>query len=108
VDIVFEHPGQATMNLSLRLTRWGGKVITSGATSGYDATIDLRHIFFRQVQLIGSTLGTVDELREALRMVEEGHIKPVIYRVLPMSQVGEAQRLVEEDEAIGKVVVVPD
>lgn len=107
VDIVFEHPGQATMNSSLRLTRWGGKVVTSGATSGYEATIDLRHIFFRQVQLIGSTLGSVEELRQAMKMVEAGFIKPVIHKVLPMSQAAEAYRIIEDDEAVGKVVLVP-
>lgn len=106
-DIVFEHPGKATIGLSLRLAAWGGKVVSSGATSGYEAQIDLRHIFFRQVQLIGSTMGTVDELKEALRMVEEGHIKPVVHKVLPMTEAGEAERLVEEDEARGKVVLVP-
>ncbi|MSQ13719.1 MAG: alcohol dehydrogenase [Dehalococcoidia bacterium] len=107
VDIVFEHPGQATINSSLRLTKWGGKVVISGATSGYEGTIDLRHIFFRQVQLIGSTLGTVDELRQAMKMVEAGVIKPTVHKVIPMSKAAEAYRVLEEDEAIGKVVLVP-
>lgn len=107
VDIVFEHPGQATMGLSVQLAKWGGIVVTSGATSGYDGTIDLRHIFFRQVSLVGSTLGTVDELRDSLDMVQAGHIKPVIHGVLPMKDGGEGQRIVEDDEANGKVVLVP-
>ncbi len=107
VDIVFEHPGQATMGLSVQLAKWGGTVVTSGATSGYDGTIDLRHIFFRQVSLVGSTLGTVDELKDALDMVQAGHIKPVVHKVLPMRDAGEGQRLVEEDEAQGKIVLVP-
>ena len=106
-DIVFEHPGQATMGLSVQLAKWGGIVVTSGATSGYDGTIDLRHIFFRQVSLVGSTLGTVSELRDSLDMVQAGHIKPVIHAVLPMKDGGEGQRLVEEDIAAGKVVLVP-
>ncbi len=107
-DIVFEHPGEATMGLSVQLAKWGGVVVTSGATSGYDGKIDLRHIFFRQVSLVGSTLGTVTELRDALDHVQAGHIKPVIDRVLPMSDAGEGQRIVEEDEAAGKVVLVPN
>ncbi|MDA1096762.1 MAG: zinc-binding dehydrogenase [Chloroflexi bacterium] len=106
-DIVFEHPGQATIGLSVQLAKWGGIVVTSGATSGYDGTIDLRHIFFRQVSLVGSTLGTVSELRDSLDMVQAGHIKPVIHAVLPMKDGGEGQRMVEEDEAAGKVVLVP-
>jgi NADPH:quinone reductase-like Zn-dependent oxidoreductase len=108
VDIVFEHPGQATIGLSVQLARWGGVVVTSGATSGYDGAIDLRHIFFRQVSLVGSTLGTVDMLRDALDMVQAGHIKPVIHSVLPTKDGGEGQRIVEDDEAMGKVVLVPN
>ncbi|MSQ12000.1 MAG: alcohol dehydrogenase [Dehalococcoidia bacterium] len=107
VDIVFEHPGRATMATSLRLARWGGKVVISGATSGFEAPVDLRHVFFRQVQLIGSTLGTVDELRQAMKMVEEGHIRPLIHKVVPMSRAAEAYRIIEDDEAIGKVVLLP-
>ncbi|MSP78689.1 MAG: alcohol dehydrogenase [Dehalococcoidia bacterium] len=108
VDIVFEHPGQQTINTSLRLVKWGGKVVISGATSGYEATIDLRHIFFRQVQLIGCTLGTVEEQRQALKAVEMGMIKPLVHTVLPMSRANEAYSLIEKDEAMGKVVLVPD
>lgn len=108
VDIVFEHTGKDTMPLSLRVVKWGGKVVTSGATSGYEATIDLRHIFFRQVQLIGSTLGTVEELRQALKAVEAGLLKPTIYKSLPLSKAAEAYSILEKDEAMGKVVLVPD
>jgi NADPH:quinone reductase-like Zn-dependent oxidoreductase len=107
IDIVFEHPGQATMGLSVQMAKWGGIVVTSGATSGYEGQIDLRHIFFREVQLVGSTLGTVNHLREALAMVEEGYIKPVIDRVLPMKDAGAAQAMLEKDEVQGKIVLVP-
>jgi NADPH:quinone reductase-like Zn-dependent oxidoreductase len=107
VDIVFEHPGKQTIPVSLRLVKWGGKVVTSGATSGYDAQVDLREIFFRQVQLVGSTLGTVEELRQAMKVVADGKIKPVIHKVIPMSNAAEAYRIMEDDEAIGKVVLVP-
>ena len=107
-DIVFEHPGQATMGLSIQLASWGGTVVTSGATSGYDANIDLRHIFFRQVKLVGSTLGTVHQLQDALDQVQAGHIKPVIDRVLPMKDAGEGQVLLETEAVAGKVVLVPN
>ena len=107
VDIVFEHPGQATMGLSVQMASWNGIVVTSGATSGYEGQIDLRHIFFREVQLVGSTLGTIFHLQEALDAVEAGYIKPVIHGVLPMKDGGEGQRIVEDDEAVGKVVLVP-
>ncbi len=107
IDIVFEHPGQATMGLSVQMAKWGGIVVTSGATSGYEGQIDLRHIFFREVELVGSTLGTVFHLLESLDAVQAGYIKPVIHSVLPMKDGGEGQRIVEDDEAVGKVVLVP-
>ena len=107
VNIVFEHPGQATMGLSVQMASWNGMVVTSGATSGYEGQIDLRHIFFREVQLVGSTLGTIFHLQESLDAVQAGYIKPVIHGVLPMKDGGEGQRIVEDDEAVGKVVLVP-
>lgn len=106
-DIVFEHPGKATINDSLKMVRWGGTVVTSGATSGHDATIDLRHVFFRQTNLIGSTLGTRGDLQDALKHVASGRIKPPVSRVFPMADLNEAQAIMERDEVLGKIVVVP-
>lgn len=106
-DIVFEHVGEATMGDSLRMVRWGGRVVTSGATTGYDAQIDLRHIFFRQASLIGSTMGSKGDLMEGLKHVSSGAIKPVVSQVLPMRELGRAQTIMEEDEAVGKLVLVP-
>ncbi|MCX6020887.1 MAG: zinc-binding dehydrogenase [Chloroflexi bacterium] len=106
-DIVFEHPGKQTIDASLRMVKWGGTVVTSGATSGHDAQVDLRHIFFRQVSLIGSTLGSKADLVEALKHVESGLIKPVVSRTWAMNELNEAQAVMESDEALGKLVVAP-
>ena len=107
-EIVFEHPGQATIGLSVQMAGWGGTVVTSGATSGYESQIDLRHIFFRQVSLVGSTLGSVNQLQDALEQVQAGHIKPVIDRVLSMKDAGEGQTLLETEAVAGKVILIPD
>ena len=108
VDIVFEHPGATTWADSVRLVKRGGTVVTSGATSGYEAETDLRHIFFRQLNVLGSTMGSKGELLEAWRHVESGLIKPVVSQTFPLREVGRAETLMENDEAVGKLVVVPD
>jgi crotonyl-CoA carboxylase/reductase len=107
-DIVFEHPGEATWPVSVQAVRRGGTIVTSGATSGYEGLTDLRHIFFRQITVMGSTLGSKAELIQAMRFVETGDIKPVVSEVLPLREVGEAQLTMEHSEVLGKIVLVPD
>ncbi|MFQ5880229.1 MAG: zinc-binding dehydrogenase, partial [Dehalococcoidia bacterium] len=107
VDIAFEHPGEATWAQSLRCVRWGGTIVTSGATAGYEATTDLRHIFFRQLNVLGSTLGSKAELMEAWRHVISGQIRPVVSQVLPLSEAPRAQSIMESDEVVGKIVLMP-
>ncbi|MFQ5882915.1 MAG: zinc-binding dehydrogenase [Candidatus Methylomirabilales bacterium] len=106
-DIVFEHIGAATWPQSFASVKWGGTIVTSGATTSYEAMTDLRHIFFRQLNILGSTLGSKGELAAAMQHVEQGHIKPVVTQVFPLKEIGVAQRLVEEGKAIGKIVLVP-
>jgi NADPH:quinone reductase-like Zn-dependent oxidoreductase len=106
-DIVFEHPGKATIGDSLRMVKWGGSVVSSGATTGYDAEIDLRHIFFRQVSLIGSTMGSRADLVEGLKHVESGRLRPTVTQVMSMKELGRAETMMENDEVMGKVVLTP-
>lgn len=106
-DIVFEHPGKATIGDSLRMVKWGGVVVSSGATTGYDAEIDLRHIFFRQASLIGSTMGSRADLAEGLKHVESGKLRPVVSQVMSMRELGRAETMMENDEVMGKIVLVP-
>lgn len=107
-DIVFEHPGASTWHDSLRAVKWGGTILISGATTGYEATTDLRQIFFRQLNILGSTLGSKGELLEAWKHVESGLIKPVVSHVFPLAEAARAQELLENDVVTGKVVLVPD
>jgi crotonyl-CoA carboxylase/reductase len=108
VDIVFEHVGQATFPTSVRCLRWGGTLVTCGATSGFEASTDLRHLWNRQLTFLGSHMATKAELLQALRWVEMGRIRPVLHTVLPLKEVPRGQEMMERNEVIGKIVYVPE
>ena len=108
VDVVVEHVGAATWADSVRCARWGGTVVTCGATTGHAVTLDLRVLFFKQLNLLGSTMGSISELRTAWALAVAGDIRPVVDRVMPMSEVGEAQRLIEARGVLGKIVLRQD
>ena len=105
VDIVFEHIGGETFERSLKALSRGGRLVTCGSTSGGEATINIRLIFFKLLSILGSTMGSVAELQEIMRHVEAGRLRPVIDRVLPMDQIAEGHRVLENREAFGKVVL---
>lgn len=107
VDVVFEHVGKSVWDESIRSLTKGGALVTCGATSGYDAVTDLRYVFYKQVRILGSTMGRKGDLLPILECLERGTLKPVIDRVLPMSEVREAHRIVEAGEHVGKVVLIP-
>ena len=105
VDIVFEHIGSETFERSLKALSRGGRLVTCGSTSGGEATINIRLIFFKLLSILGSTMGSVAELQEIMRHIEAGRLRPVIDRVLPMDQIAEGHRVLENREAFGKVVL---
>jgi NADPH:quinone reductase-like Zn-dependent oxidoreductase len=107
VDIVFEHSGEDTWPASMASMRWGGRLVVCGASTGFDAVTDLRFLWNKQQNLLGSHLSNKAELSAALRAVEAGSIKPVIDRVLPLSDVASGQQLMEDLQVQGKVVYVP-
>jgi NADPH:quinone reductase-like Zn-dependent oxidoreductase len=107
VDVVVEHVGVATWEKSLASLALGGRLVTCGATTGYDARIDLRFLFSKQYSVLGSFMGSMGELRQVLKFVFDGRLKPVIDRVLPLSAIREAHERIENREQFGKVVVVP-
>jgi len=118
VDSVIEHVGGDVFVKSILATRWGGCVVTCGATAGYSPTIDLRHIFFRQVRVLGSTMGSKGDLHRMMPLfsVRSGRpdsaaaprLRPVVDRVLPLWSAAEAHRVLEERKAFGKVVLEVD
>jgi len=108
VDVVLDHVGTDTWSSSIRALARGGRLVTCGATTGHEAHVDLRVLFFKQISLLGSTMGTMDEMREAWAAVTRGLIQPVIDRLLPMRQLGEAHTLLEQRAVTGKIVVEQD
>lgn len=104
VDVVVEHVGGETFERSLRALTKGGRLVTCGSTSGAEATINLRLVFFKLLSILGSTMGSLAELHEIMKFVDAGRLRPVVDRVLPLSQVAEGHRILEAREAFGKIV----
>src|SRR5579863_5240221 len=107
VDIVVEHVGAATWDESVRSLKSGGTLVTCGATTGPNVGLDLRHLFARQLRLLGSYMGTVGELNEVLGHVFAGRLKPVVDRMFPLSEIRAAHELLEKSQMFGKIVVNP-
>jgi NADPH:quinone reductase-like Zn-dependent oxidoreductase len=104
VDVVFEHVGPATLAESMRSVVNGGRVVLCGSTSGVKAEITMPRLFWGQIDLLGSTMGNVDEFRAVLEAMEEG-LKPVVDRVYPLSEVEDALKRLDAAEQFGKVVL---
>lgn len=107
VDLVIDHVGEATIGRSLRCLVRGGSLVTCGATTGPRLEADLRLIFFKNLSILGSTMGGMGEMREVWKLVCRGLIKPVVDRVMPLSEAAEAHRLLEAREVFGKIVLTP-
>lgn len=107
VDVVFEHTGEATWDKSIRSLVRGGRLVTCGATSGYKGNLDIRYLFSRQISLHGSYMGAKIELLEVMRFFEDGRLKPVVDRVLPLEKAADAHKAIEDRSLFGKVVLVP-
>jgi NADPH:quinone reductase-like Zn-dependent oxidoreductase len=105
VDVVVDYVGADTWVRSLRSARRGGRVLTCGATTGFAPQTDLRQIFFRQVQVIGSTMGSHREFLDVMKCVFRGQLKPVIDRVLPLAEARKGHELIEARAIFGKVVL---
>ena len=107
-DLVIEHVGGDVMAKSVLATASGGRIVTCGATTGHAPAIDLRHVFFRQIAILGSTMGPKGALHGLLDHVKAGRLRPVVDRVLPLWNAQEAHRVLEAREAFGKVVLEVD
>jgi NADPH:quinone reductase-like Zn-dependent oxidoreductase len=105
VDIVVEHVGAETFERSLSCLTKGGRLVTCGATTGGDANLNLRLVFFKLLSILGSTMGSLAELREVFKHVEAGRLRPVVDRVMPMEKIAQAHDVLESRGAFGKVVL---
>jgi NADPH:quinone reductase-like Zn-dependent oxidoreductase len=108
VDIVIDHLGKATFDASLRSLARGGRYVTCGATTGPEAAVNLNLVFFKSLQILGSTMGSLGDVHRCLELVVQGHVRPIVDAVLPLSAVAEAHRRLEAREVFGKLVLVPD
>ncbi len=107
VDVVFEHIGKATFPQEVALLKTGGTLVATGATTGYDTTLDLRYLFFKGTNLLGSTQGTKAELEEVIYWTSKGKIKPIIDTILPFSDMVKGHVMMAKAEQIGKILTTP-
>ena len=107
VDVVFEHVGTATWQKSLEALTAGGRLVTCGATTGYDARVDLRYLFTKQWSLLGSFMGSMGELHTVLKFVFRKQLRPLVDRVFPLSEIRAAHEYLERKEQFGKVILRP-
>ena len=105
VDVVVEHVGEATWQESLASLAVGGRLVTCGATTGYEGKIDLRYLFSRHISILGSYMGSKAELYPALDLLARGLVKPVIDTILPLADAKEAHVRLEQREQFGKIVL---
>ncbi|PYX78884.1 MAG: alcohol dehydrogenase [Acidobacteria bacterium] len=105
VDIVVEHVGASTWDESVKSLKPGGALVTCGATTGPDVKIDLRFLYSKQFNLLGSYMGTMGELNEVLEHVFSGKLKPVVDRTFPLKDVRAAHEYMENSEMFGKIVL---
>ena len=107
VDIVVEHVGAATWEHSMKCLKPAGILVTCGATTGPNASFDLRFLYSRQLSLLGSYMGTMGELHEVLGHVFAGRLKPVVDRTFPLKDIRAAHEYMEKSQMFGKVVLNP-
>jgi NADPH:quinone reductase-like Zn-dependent oxidoreductase len=103
--VIFEHIGQATWQRSIDMASSGARIVSAGATSGDDASMNITQMFVKQVQILGSRLGTMEDALAAGKQLNAGKFKPLVGATIPFEELAEAHRLMEAGQVIGKVVV---
>jgi NADPH2:quinone reductase len=105
VDVVVDYIGKETWVKSMKALVGGGRLLTCGATTGHDPQTDLRHVFYRQLEVIGSTMGGYDDLMKPLKMIVEGRMRTVVGATFDLKDASDAHRMMEERRALGKIVI---
>lgn len=105
IDVVIDSVGKATFNTSIRLLKPGGRVVTCGVTSGPKTEIDIRHIFWKQLEIKGSTMSNQKEFRDIMKLVFERKITPVIDKIFPLDEIRKAEAYLDEGKQFGKVLI---
>ncbi|MGD8362139.1 MAG: zinc-binding dehydrogenase [Gemmatimonadota bacterium] len=107
VDLVFDSVGEAVWPHCLRALKVGGRLVTYGATTGAGGETEIRLVFWKQLSILGSTMGNPREYRTVMDLVFQGKLKPVIHATLPLEEARRGHEILEAGEAFGKVVLVP-
>ena len=107
VDVVCEHVGEATWAPAVKSLTRGGRLVTCGATTGPHVSLDLRHLFTKQLSVVGSYMGTKGELLQAAALFFEGRLHPVVDGVYPLEEAASAQERLEAKAHFGKIVLEP-
>jgi crotonyl-CoA carboxylase/reductase len=105
-DVVFEHVGQATFPTSVFTVKTFGKVVICGATSGYTLDFDVRYLWMRQKEILGSHFANAWECNLANKLIETGQIRPVLWKTMPFEDVANAHQLMKENKHSGKIAIL--
>jgi NADPH:quinone reductase-like Zn-dependent oxidoreductase len=105
IDVVVEHVGEATWKTSLAVARLGGRIAVCGATSGPNPPAQLHRVWWKQLTILGSTMGTREDFEGAFELVTSGRARPVIDRVYPLAEVRAAHERLEAGKQLGKIVL---
>ena len=109
IDVIFEHIGGTHWNKELTLLNYGGTIVTCGSTTGYNVTTDLRHVFFKGINILGSTTGTKAELEQCFYWMSQGKIKSIIDSVYSLEQAVEAHtKMLKGKGLFGKILIKPN
>ena len=106
-DIVQDHIGGEIFEKSINCLAKGGRIVTCGTTAKPDVNIDLRRVFFKNCEILGSTMGTFADVLTILKYAEKGIFKPVIDRVMPLTEASKAHQIIEDREQFGKIILTP-
>ena len=107
VDVVFEHTGASTWNISMKILGKYGRLVTCGATTGPKVSIDLRYIFFKQQSILGSTMGNLHAFDAVIELISTNRIKPIVDKTFSMEKITDAHKYLENSNQFGKVVLIP-
>lgn len=105
IDLVIDSVGRATFNRSLNILKQGGTIVTFGATTEDEVTLNLREFFYGQYHLLGTTMGSREELREMLSFIEKHEMKPVVGHSFPVEEIDKAMQLLEVNDQFGKIAI---
>ena len=105
VDVVFEHIGKETWETSMKLLGIGGRIVTCGATTGANVPINLTHLFFKQLSILGSTMSDISSFKEVMLKIDTEKYIPLIDKTFSFLDIVDAHKRVEGRNNIGKVMI---